>query len=912
MKLPKNSFVKMFGLMLAIAGLFTWITAKTPSRVLAEFPGQPVPAITSGSLAASNPAGAPPAGTQTFCNTDPITFTNFLPPILTPFPATPYPSNIPVSGMTGTLTSVTVTLNNISHTFPDDMDLLLVGPTGVNAIIMADAGGSPDAVNVTLTLDDAAATALPDAGPLVSGTFKPSNFGPPETFPAPAPAPSGGSALSAFIATNPNGTWSLYAVDDVAGEVGSIAGGWCLTITTEDTEPCTLTCPPNITQANDPTQCGAAMVSYPAPTTTGVCGTVTCSPPSGSFFFVGTTTVTCTSAAGSSCSFTVTINNVDCPTENFCNPTTISMPVTSTVTPYPSNIGVSGLSGVITSVTVTLNNLSHTAPDDVDVLLVGPTGADVILMADAGGTPDAVNVTLTFDDAAANSLPDAGPLVSGTFKPTNFPPANETFPAPAPTPSGGTALSAFNGTNPNGVWKLFVRDDVTGDAGSFAGGWCLNITTEEPCTITCPANVSIANEPGQCGAVASYSAPSTTGDCGTVTCSPLSGTFFPVGTTTVTCTTTSGPSCSFTVTVTDNQNPTVTCPANQSIAAAPGQCSATTTYSATAADNCPGVSAATCSPPSGTSFSVGTTTVTCSATDASGNSGSCSFTVTVVDTQPPMIVCPANQTATAPDGQTSTTVTYPNPTVTDNCPGSTFVCSPPSGSSFPIGVTTVTCTATDASANQSSCSFEVAVGGTISVDADSFLRDGADNTNEGANERMRIQNSGNNRAVVRFNLAGVPTAGLQSATLTLNIAENSDNWGPTGRFVDAHRLTADWTEGNGKNEGPGPHFRGTGEGVTWKCAKDTNINNQNDDCVTPWNGGTFAAATAPSVLHINNQTGPVSWNVTADVIAGASNGWLIKKQLENQNGQVRYYTKEGAAAAGNPSLAPKLVLVYAP
>jgi hypothetical protein len=112
--------------------------------------------------------------------------------------------------------------------------------------------------------------------------------------------------------------------------------------------------------------------------------------------------------------------------------------------------------------------------------------------------------------------------------------------------------------------------------------------------------------------------------------------------------------------------------------------------------------------------------------------------------------------------------------------------------------------------------------------------------------------------------------------------------------------------------GGGPNFRGTGEGVTWKCAKDTNIANQNDDCTTPWNGGTFAAATATSVIHTNNQTGPVSWNVKADVIAGAGNGWVIKKQNEGQNGQVRYYSKEGAALAGNPNLTPRLVLVFVP
>jgi hypothetical protein len=215
----------------------------------------------------------------------------------------------------------------------------------------------------------------------------------------------------------------------------------------------------------------------------------------------------------------------------------------------------------------------------------------------------------------------------------------------------------------------------------------------------------------------------------------------------------------------------------------------------------------------------------------------------------------------------------------------------------------------------SSCSFRVAVSGAILASADSFLRNGANSTNEGANERLRIQNSGNNRAVVRFDLSGISMDGLQSATLVLDIAENQNNWGSEGRPVDAHRLLADWTEGNGRNDimvGGGPNFRGTGEGVTWECAKDANINNTIADCLSEWNGGIYAAATSLSATHTNNQTGSVNWNVTADVQAGADFGWLIRKTSEGQNGQVRYYSREGAALAGNPNLAPRLVLVYAP
>ncbi|MGA9768898.1 MAG: HYR domain-containing protein [Blastocatellia bacterium] len=623
--------------------------------------------------------------------------------------ATPYPSNISVSGQTGLVTSVTLTLNNLSHTFPDDIDILLVGPGGQNAIVMSDVGSSTPVSGITLTLDDAAANSLPDTGPLVSGTFKPTNAGGVDIFPAPAPPLSGGSALSIFNGTDPNGTWSLYIRDDTGTESGSLAGGWCLSIMTADVTPCTLTCPPDVTQAAGVGQCGA-MITYPAPTSSGTCGTVSCSPPSGSFFIIGTTPVTCSSTTGATCSFNVTITGT-CP--GGCNPALITINDAGVATPYPSSLAISGLTGVVSNVTVTLNNLSHTVPDDIDILLVGPGGQNAIIMSDVGGSIAVSGVTLTLDDAAANSLPDTGPLVSGTFKPTSAG-GVDIFPPPAPVPSGASALSVFNGTDPNGTWSLYIRDDTGTEAGSLAGGWCLNITTVQNCTITCPANQTASNDLNQCGAVVNYPAPTTNDDCGTVTCTPSSGAFFPTGTTTVTCTTQSGPSCSFTVTVNDTQAPTITCPANQTVSNDPNQCGAVVNYSApTVSDNCPGVGTPTCSPLSGSFFSTGTMTVNCTVNDAAGNPASCSFTVTVNDVQPPSITCPANITQSTALNQCSRAVTYAAPTVSDNCPGvGSPTCIPPSGSTFLKGTTTVNCTVNDAAGNPASCSFTVTINDT--------------------------------------------------------------------------------------------------------------------------------------------------------------------------------------------------------
>jgi hypothetical protein len=168
-------------------------------------------------------------------------------------------------------------------------------------------------------------------------------------------------------------------------------------------------------------------------------------------------------------------------------------------------------------------------------------------------------------------------------------------------------------------------------AAGTSGQWVDDVSLDDTdCVITCPANISVSNDPNQCGAVVNYPAPTTTGTCGTITCSPASGSFFPVGTTTITCTTTVGPICTFTVTVNDTQPPTITCPADVTAVTAI-TCPLTTTVVVnfpppTASDNCPGV-VTVCNPPSGTIFPVGVTTVTCTATDTAGNTANCMFSV---------------------------------------------------------------------------------------------------------------------------------------------------------------------------------------------------------------------------------------------------------------------------------------------
>jgi len=161
----------------------------------------------------------------------------------------------------------------------------------------------------------------------------------------------------------------------------------------------------------------------------------------------------------------------------------------SAASPYPTTLNVSGLSPVI-SLTTDLVNFNHTYPDDVDILMVAPNGSRTLLMSDAGGGVDAVNVNLTFADSAASALPNFVGLTSGTYRPTDYDTASDVFPAPAPTGPYVATLSLFTGLNPNGVWQLYVRDDTVTDTGSLDGGWNLNFLQSLTLTDTLPSGAT--------------------------------------------------------------------------------------------------------------------------------------------------------------------------------------------------------------------------------------------------------------------------------------------------------------------------------------------------------------------------------------------------------------------------------------
>jgi len=169
--------------------------------------------------------------TQTFSNTGLIK----IPATGDSGPANPYPSAINVAGFAnGAITDVNLTLNTYSHAIPTDVDVLLVPVhlPNLNAIVMSDTCSTNAVVGITLTLDDQAAAPLPN-GTCVSGTFQPTNLGGGAVDPFLGQTPSGNSLLGVFNNANPNGSWQLFVVDDVAGGDGQFAGGWTLQITAE-------------------------------------------------------------------------------------------------------------------------------------------------------------------------------------------------------------------------------------------------------------------------------------------------------------------------------------------------------------------------------------------------------------------------------------------------------------------------------------------------------------------------------------------------------------------------------------------------------------------------------------------------------------------------------------------------------
>jgi subtilisin-like proprotein convertase family protein len=530
--------------------------------------------------------------------------------IATPIPdagTVDIPINVPETGLVGDV-NVKMRLN---HTFNGDLVVSLIAPDGTAVTLANNRGGSGDnygsgandcSGNFTI-FDDAAATAISGGTAPFVGSFKPE------------------SPLSALKNRQMNGIWKLRVSDTGAADLGTV-GCVQLQISQQFYFCCGVEGTPVINAAspaalvaesvapgnNAPDPDETVTMSFPLKNvgtdlTTNLVATLLpgggVNAPSGAQAYgvlspVGSPTArNFTFVPSGNCgenitatfqlqdgatdlgtvSFTIRLGATIVGGATGASTTAIAIPAAGTgattgspSNPYPSPINIAGVTGTVTKVTATIANFNHTFPGDVDILLVGPAGQKVVLMSDVGGSTDAVNATLTFDDAAAAI---GSTIVSGTFKPTNSG-STDNFPAPAPAAPYGAALSVFDNINPNGAWSLFVVDDASGDVGNINGGWSLTITTADPacasspCVLNVPANVVQNNDPGLSGAVVNYPAPTVAGgSCGIVTSSPAPGSFFTIGTTPINVSATKQDNTVaatgvFNVTVVDNEAPVIT------------------------------------------------------------------------------------------------------------------------------------------------------------------------------------------------------------------------------------------------------------------------------------------------------------------------------------------------------------------
>ncbi|MFL6332458.1 MAG: HYR domain-containing protein [Pyrinomonadaceae bacterium] len=357
-----------------------------------------------------------------------------------------------------------------------------------------------------------------------------------------------------------------------------------------------------------------------------------------------------------------------------------SIPTGSTFPLGTTNVNATATDGAgnATTVTFSVSVRDKTGP----VLSLPP---DVFVEA-ASAQGAVASFTATAEDAVG------GP-VQVTFNPQSgglFPLGETVVHAAATDGAGNTS---------NGTFKVIVRD------------------TTAP-TIDAPADITV-EATGPNGAPATFAATANDAVSGqlSVTFSIATGSTFALGTTQVTANATDAAgntaSKTFNVTVRDTTAPTIN-PLTDVVVEATSPAGAAATFATTASDLVDGAVSVSYDHAPGSTFPVGSTTVTVTATDHAGNTSTSTFNVLVRDTTAPTLSCPADIVVAAAPGASNAAVSF-NPAASDTVSGVTVTSSPASGSAFGVGTTTVTVTARDATGNTSTCSFTVTVKSSATV-----------------------------------------------------------------------------------------------------------------------------------------------------------------------------------------------------
>ncbi|MFT6336579.1 MAG: hypothetical protein ACJATI_003338, partial [Halioglobus sp.] len=525
-----------------------------------------------------------------------------------------------------------------------------------------------------------------------------------------------------------NITWT--ATDD-AGNTASCVQ----TITVEDNEDPTITCPADLTLNTDPGECFATLI-YTEPVGTDNCPgavtTLTSGWGSGGTPPIGTDNVTylVTDAAGNTaeCTFTVTVIDNEAPVAD-CVDFTIDM-----------NAGL--------SVSITANDIHGTSTDNCD------TNLDVAIIAgqttyDCDDIGNSYNVTLQVtDDAGLTGICTASVTVTDTNSECNAPPVavctNITVDANASCEGIAVAQDFDGGSSDPDVGDVLTFSvDIVGPYALGTTDVVLTVTDQDGLFSTCDASITVEDnvdpsivcaadqtqtaDAGDCDADVTVVAPSTGDNCGVASITnDYNGSAdatdnYPVGTTTVVWTVTdihlNTNTCSQVITVTDNEAPSIACAPDQTQTADAGDCDADVTVVApSTGDNC-GVASITNdyngSADATDNYPVGTTTVVWTVTDIHLNTNTCSQDIAVTDNEDPSIACAADQTQTADAGDCDADVTVVAPITGDNCGVDSITndynTSADASDNYPVGTTTVVWTVTDIHLNTNTCSQVITV-----------------------------------------------------------------------------------------------------------------------------------------------------------------------------------------------------------
>jgi hypothetical protein len=550
----------------------------------------------------------------------------------------------------------------------------------------------------------------------------------------------------------------------------------------------------------------AGSSSGPVPATDNCSTTVTvvqtAGLPSGALFPVGTTTNTfvATDASGNSttCNFTVTVTDNEKPTIVSSGNKTQTADAgdcgANVTVAAPTTGDNCGVQSVVNSFNGTANASGHYPVGSTtvnwtvtDIHGNTNTTSQVITVTD-NEKPVINNLPVSFSVNALNN--NCSNLVTWT-RPTatdncaiaSFVSSDGTYDA-----LGFTLLSV--GVNTITYTATDVHGNVT--TGSFT---VTVVDNQVPIITGCPGNITVNAANGLCSAIVNWNPPTASDNCPGVSLSTnhIQGETFPVGTTVVTYTATDHAglvtTCSFNVTVVDNQLPVIACASNISVSNDAGQCGAGVAITAaTATDNCPGVTVAGVRSDAlalNAAYPVGTTTITWTATDAHNNTATCTQTVTVTDNENPVISCAAAITHTANAGLCSYSFTPATPVASDNCPGVTVTGvrndAQALNAAYPVGTTTITWTATDAYGHSVSCTQTVTV-----TDDENPVLTCPSNITHTADAGVCTYSFTPAAATATDNCPGVTVTGVRSDAQPLNAAYPRGVTTITWTATDAH------------------------------------------------------------------------------------------------------------------------------